>query len=107
MRECLTFSPQIGPQGHCLAAQIWDEHGRSLAQMEGSIDPLQASTDAARLTIGANHFWLLVTALERSVMMLNGALKGLTPEAAEVQAVRSVLEEAHQDIKHPERLMQR
>lgn len=42
------FSPQKGKPGHCTVAQVWDERGNNLAEIEPSADPAYA-TMIARL----------------------------------------------------------
>lgn len=37
------FSPQKGKPGHCMVAQVWDERGNNLAEVEPSADPAYAT----------------------------------------------------------------
>lgn len=37
------FSPQKGKPGHCMVAQVWDERGNTLAEVEPSADPAYAT----------------------------------------------------------------
>ncbi len=48
MKDQWTFSPQKGKPGHCFVAQVWDEHGASLAVIEPTENPAVA-TERARL----------------------------------------------------------
>ena len=44
----LTFSEQKGPPGHCFGAQVWGPDGQSVAVIESTDDPANA-TSFARL----------------------------------------------------------
>ena len=63
-----TFSPQNGGKGCCLAAQVWGSDGSSLAFIETTEDPEEA-TSVARLIAAAPD---LYEALEYQERMQNG-----------------------------------
>lgn len=57
------FSPQNGTPGHCMVAQVWDERGNNLAEVEPTADPAYA-TMIARLFAKSP---LLVTLVEQLI----------------------------------------
>lgn len=51
----LSFSPQHGPPGHCMLAQVWNEVGDSVAQIEPTEKPECASATAELFVFLVNH----------------------------------------------------
>lgn len=44
-----THSPQEGRPGHCVQAQVWDENGHALADLEPTLIPELATATAAHI----------------------------------------------------------
>lgn len=73
--DVLSFSPQKGKPGSCSMAQIWDEVGNALAQIEPTRDPEMASAQAAAFVYLVNNAPALLRSQAERIQTLEAALK--------------------------------
>lgn len=74
----MTFSEQQGAVGSCLVAQVWDENGKFLAQIEPTEDDAEA-TRLARLFAASSDLLEACKATLEEFKHLGQALGEMTP----------------------------
>ena len=99
-----TFSPQEGGKNHCNVAQVWDANGNSLACIETTDDPAEATANAA-LIARAPELQATLTAVRTELATLQAThqrnvelLAHATEKAVELTADNARLRELLREL---------
>lgn len=66
------YSPQKGSPGHCWTAQVWDSEGESLAVLDSTIDPSEATANAMMMAAAPDLLGAIQGALRISDLWMPG-----------------------------------
>ena len=86
-----TYSQQRGKQGHCYAAQVWDDTGDCLATLRATENEEEATANAKLIASAPELLEALIVA-EEIIYDLNDRMEILVPD--QLETIQSAIKKA-------------